>query len=145
MRLSHIAIATPNIQKAIEPYRLLFSIPDHKPEALPEHGVRVLFFTLGQIAIELIEPLGEDSPIDGFLRKHPRGGMHHICLATSDLVRTCAVLREKNYRLIGEPRPGFHGNLVVFLHPHDWGGVLFELEQDNQAIHALATDSSDTP
>ena len=96
---------------------------------LPEHGVTTVFVELGNTKIELLHPLGDSSPIQGYLNKNPSGGLHHICLEVDDIHKAVDQLKGSNKRVLGEPRIGAHGLPVVFVHPKDMGGVLVELEQ----------------
>lgn len=128
-RLDHIAIATPELGAAVERYRRL---PGARPGPvldLPGHGVRAVFVTLGDSRIELITPLGDESPIAGFLARNPGGGLHHICYAVEDIHAARAALVASGARVLGPPRPGAHGRPVLFLHPRDFDGCLIELEQ----------------
>ena len=100
-----------------------------EPQPLPEHGVTVAFVELPNTKVELLEALGEGSPIARFLETNPAGGMHHICYEVSDLQEATARLEADGLRTLGPPKIGAHGNPVVFLHPKDAGGVLIELEQ----------------
>uniref|UniRef100_A0A8C4TEU9 Methylmalonyl-CoA epimerase, mitochondrial n=1 Tax=Erpetoichthys calabaricus TaxID=27687 RepID=A0A8C4TEU9_ERPCA len=129
-RLNHVAIAVPNLEKATSFYRDLLG--GHVSEAvpLPDHGVYTVFVELGNTKLELLHPLGEKSPISGFLEKNKAGGMHHICIEVNDIHSAITDLKAKNIRMLSsEPRIGAHGKLVMFLHPKDCDGVLVELEQ----------------
>ena len=130
-KLNHVAVATANLGEAAGLYRELLSGPERvsEPVALPEHGVTTVFVDTGNSNIELIEPLGEDSPIAGFLRKNPSGGIHHLCFEVACLQAAIDKLVAEGARVLGEPRIGAHGLPVVFLHPKDFGGVLIELEE----------------
>ena len=99
------------------------------PLALPEHGVTTVFVDTGNTKLELLEPLGAQSPIAKFLEKNPDGGLHHLCFEVPDLAAAIATVKAAGIRVLGEPRIGAHGLPVVFLHPKDCGGVLMELEQ----------------
>ncbi len=130
-RLNHVAIAVRDIEAASRTYRDTLGAEVSAPEAIAEHGVTVVFITLPNTKIELLEPLGEGSPIQAFLQKSPHGGIHHVCYEVDDI----AAARE---RLIGagacvlgsgEPQIGAHGKPVLFLHPKDFCGTLVELEQ----------------
>ena len=98
---------------------------------MPEHGVTVVFIDTGNSKIELLEPLGEDSPIARFLDRNPDGGMHHLCFEVEDIIASRDHLLAEGARVLGdgEPRTGAHGKPVLFLHPKDWAGTLIELEQ----------------
>ena len=129
-RLNHVGVATPSIEDSIKLYRdFLGATKIHEPFDLPEQGVRVCFVDVPNSQIELIEPLGEDSPIHGFLAKNPRGGQHHVCFEVEDILVARDAMRAKGATLLGtgEPRIGAHGTPILFLHPRDMGGVLVEL------------------
>ena len=127
-RLNHVGVATPSIEGSIALYRdLLGATHIGEPFDLPAQGVRVCFVDLPNVQIELIEPLGEGSPINGFIAKNPAGGQHHLCFEVPDIAAARAELVAKGARVLGEPRIGAHGTLVQFLHPKATGGVLVEL------------------
>ena len=127
-RLNHVGVATPSIEKSIALYRdFLGATKIHEPFDLPPQGVRVCFVDTPNSQIELIEPLGENSPITKFLEKNPAGGQHHVCFEVPDIHEAKAELEAKGARILGEPRIGAHGTLVFFVHPKDMGGVLVEL------------------
>ncbi len=130
-RLNHIAIAVRDIAAASRVYRSTLGAEVSAPEALPEHGVTVVFITLPNTKIELLEPLGEDSPIARFLEKNPDGGMHHVCYEVDDISAARDRLVNSGARVLGsgEPKTGAHGKPVLFLHPKDFNGTLIELEQ----------------
>ena len=131
-RLNHVGIATPSIEASVALYcDMLGAMSAGKPFDLPAQGVRVCFIDLPNSQIELIEPLGEDSPIHGFLAKNPKGGQHHVCFEVPDILVARDALRAKGATLLGtgEPRIGAHGTPILFLHPKDMGGVLIELMQ----------------
>jgi methylmalonyl-CoA/ethylmalonyl-CoA epimerase len=130
-RLNHIAIAVRDIAAASRVYRSTLGAEVSAPEALPEHGVTVVFITLPNTKIELLEPLGEDSPIARFLEKNPDGGMHHVCYEVDDISAARDRLVNSGARVLGsgEPKIGAHGKPVLFLHPKDFNGTLIELEQ----------------
>lgn len=130
-RLNHIAIAVPDLEAATARYRDLLGAKVGSPQALPEHGVTVVFLDTGNTKIELLEPLGENSPIAGFLAKTPGGGMHHLCFEVADLAAASARLVAGGARILGDghPRTGAHGRPVLFLHPKDFDGTLIELEE----------------
>lgn len=126
--LNHVGIATPSIEKSVEMYvNLLGATKVHEPFDLPPQGVRVCFVDTPNSQIELIEPLGENSPITKFLEKNPQGGQHHICFEVPDIHAAKAELEGKGARVLGEPRIGAHGTLVFFVHPKDMGGTLVEI------------------
>lgn len=131
-RLNHVGVATPSIDDSLALYRdLLGGTPHGEPFDLPAQGVRVAFVDLPNSQIELIEPLGADSPLNGFLAKNPKGGQHHVCFEVEDIMAARDALTAKGATVLGtgEPRIGAHGTPVLFLHPKDMGGVLVELMQ----------------
>jgi len=130
-RLNHIAIAVPDLAAASAKYRDLLGANIGAPQALPEHGVTVVFVDTGNSKVELMAPLGEASPIAAFLEKNPNGGMHHICFEVPDIAAALVRLQASGARVLGDgqPRTGAHGNPVIFLHPKDFDGVLMELEE----------------
>jgi methylmalonyl-CoA/ethylmalonyl-CoA epimerase len=130
-RLNHVAIVVPDLMAASAVYRQLLGARVSEPHALPEHGVTVVFVELDNTRIELLEPLGETSPVRVFLDRNPAGGMHHVCYEVDDIVAARNRLRAAGGRVLGdgEPRPGAHGKPVLFLHPKDFCGTLIELEQ----------------
>ncbi|XP_063675957.1 ethylmalonyl-CoA/methylmalonyl-CoA epimerase-like [Bolinopsis microptera] len=128
--LNHTAIAVPDLQKSITFYRDVLKAAVSEPEDLPDHGVTVVFVNLPNTKIELLYPLGENSPIAGFLKKNKDGGIHHVCIEVDDIESAVREVREKGVRTLGEnTKIGAHGKPVMFLHPKDCGGVLMELEQ----------------
>ena len=130
-KLNHVAIAVPDLGAAAALYRDTLGANVSSPEALPEHGVTVVFVDTGNTRIELLEPLGEDSPIAKFLERNPSGGMHHLCFEVADIIAVRDKLHEQGARVLGdgEPKQGAHGKPVLFLHPKDFSGTLIELEQ----------------
>jgi methylmalonyl-CoA/ethylmalonyl-CoA epimerase len=137
-RLNHIGIATPSIEDSLVTYRqLLGATQAGSPFDLPSQGVRVCFVELPNCQIELIEPLGEDSPIHGFLAKNPRGGQHHVCFEVADILSARDTLRAQGATILGsgEPRIGAHGTPILFVHPRDMGGVLVELMESPAEAH----------
>ena len=135
-RLNHVGVATPSIEKSVALYRdLLGATKIHDPFDLPPQGVRVCFVDTPNSQIELIEPLGENSPIHGFLAKNPAGGQHHVCFEVPDIHEAKAELEGKGARILGEPRIGAHGTLVFFVHPKDMGGVLTEIMETPKGAH----------
>ncbi len=130
-RVNHIALAVPDLAEAVERYRSVLGASVTEPEALPEHGVSVVFVTLSNTKVELLEPLGADSPITAFLAKNPVGGMHHICYEVDDILGARDSLVAAGGRVLGDgsPKIGAHGKPVLFLHPKDFFGTLIELEQ----------------
>ena len=130
-RLNHVAIAVPNLAKAVETYRAILGAKVSAPQAELDHGVTVVFVELPNTKIELLEPLGEASPIKAFLEKNPAGGIHHVCYEVADLHAACDKLKASGARILGDgkPKTGAHGKPVLFLHPKDFCGTLIELEQ----------------
>jgi methylmalonyl-CoA/ethylmalonyl-CoA epimerase len=135
-RLNHIGVATPSIERSIAMYRDLLGAR-HIGEAfdLPAQKVRVCFVDLPNSQIELLEPLGADSPIAKFLEKNPAGGQHHLCFEVPDIHAAAAEMTERGATVLGEPRIGAHGTPVIFLHPKCTGGVLVELMETPQEVH----------
>jgi methylmalonyl-CoA/ethylmalonyl-CoA epimerase len=130
-RVNHLAIAVPDLATATAAYRDQLGASVSQPQPLPEHGVTVVFVGLPNTKIELLEPLGEGSPIAAFLARNPDGGMHHICYEVDDIVAARDHLLASGARVLGngEPKIGAHGKPVLFLHPKDFFGTLIELEQ----------------
>lgn len=130
-RLNHVAIAVPDLEAAVASYRDQLGAAVSAPQALPEHGVTVVFVELANTKVELLEPLGEGSPIAAFLERNSAGGMHHICYEVDDIIAARDQLRAGGARVLGdgEPKTGAHGKPVLFLHPKDFQGTLVELEQ----------------
>ncbi|SET04980.1 methylmalonyl-CoA epimerase [Oceanicella actignis] len=130
-RLNHVAIAVPDLEAAAASYRDTLGAKVNPPQDEPEHGVTVVFIELPNTKIELLHPLGENSPIKGFLEKNPAGGIHHICYEVDDIIAARDRLRAAGARVLGdgEPKIGAHGKPVLFLHPKDFQGTLVELEQ----------------
>jgi len=127
-RLNHVGVATPSIEQSLELYRTMFGAAPHgEPFDLPAQGVRVCFIDTPNSQIELIEPLGESSPIVKFLETNPAGGQHHICFEVPEIHAAKAELEAKGARVLGPPREGAHGTPVFFVHPKDMGGVLVEI------------------
>ncbi|MCX7349434.1 MAG: methylmalonyl-CoA epimerase [Alphaproteobacteria bacterium] len=130
-RLNHVAIAVPDLAKGVEVYRSMLGTKVSAPQAEPAHGVTVVFVELPNTKIELLEPLGDTSPIIAFLEKNPSGGIHHLCYEVADILAARDHLKEQGARVLGDgnPRIGAHGKPVLFLHPKDFCGTLVELEQ----------------
>ena len=130
-RLNHVAIAVPDLQAASKQYADVLGARVGAPQDEPEHGVTVVFIELPNTKIELLYPLGEASPIQGFLDKNPSGGIHHICYEVDDILAARDTLKASGARVLGsgEPKIGAHGKPVLFLHPKDFNGTLIELEQ----------------
>ena len=130
-RLNHVAIAVPDLSAASAQYRDALGAKVSDPQPEPDHGVTVVFVELDNTKIELLHPLGEGSPIQGFLDKNPSGGMHHVCYEVEDIISARDKLKESGARVLGsgEPKIGAHGKPVLFLHPKDFQGTLVEIEQ----------------
>lgn len=130
-KLNHVAIAVPDLEKASALYRETLGAKVSAPVSMPEHGVVTVFVELPNTKIELLHPLGENSPIAKFLERNPDGGMHHVCYEVDDILAARDRLKEKGARVLGsgEPRIGAHGKPVLFLHPKDFAGTLVEIEQ----------------
>ena len=135
-RLNHVGVATPSIETSIAHYRdVLGATVIGEPFDLPAQGVRVCFVDAPNAQIELIEPLGEGSPIAAFLEKNPLGGQHHLCFEVPDIHEAKAWFEAKGARVLGEPRIGAHGTLIFFVHPKDMGGVLTEIMESPKQAH----------
>jgi methylmalonyl-CoA/ethylmalonyl-CoA epimerase len=133
-RLNHVGVATPSIEKSLDMYRTMFGAEPHGPAFdLPAQGVRVCFVDAPNAQVELIEPLGADSPIAKFIEKNPAGGQHHVCFEVEDIETARAHFEAKGARILGPTRIGAHGTPVFFLHPKDMGGVLTELMETPKA------------
>jgi methylmalonyl-CoA/ethylmalonyl-CoA epimerase len=130
-RLNHVAIAVGDIGKAADVYRHVLGARVSEAVAQPDHGVTTVFITLPNTKIELLEPLGEASPISKFLERNPDGGIHHVCYEVDDIDAALDMLKERGARVLGDGKPkvGAHGKPVLFLHPKDFCGTLVELEQ----------------
>ena len=130
-RLNHVAIAVPNIKEAAAVYENTLGATVSAAVPQPDHGVTTVFVELPNTKIELLEPLGEDSPIAGFLKKNPKGGIHHVCYEVDDIIVARDRMRAEGATITGtgEPKIGAHGKPVIFLHPKDFNGTLIELEQ----------------
>ena len=129
--LNHVAIAVPDLEAASNQYRYTLGAKVSEPTDIPEHGVRVIMVELAKSKIELLHPLGDNSPISGFLKRNPSGGLHHICFEVDDIIVARDRLLEDGARVVGgtEPVLGAHGNPILFLHPKDFSGTLIELEE----------------
>ena len=135
-RLNHVGVATPSIERSVAMYRdLLGATMVHDPFDLPAQGVRVCFVDAPNAQIELIEPLGKDSPIVKFLEKNPRGGQHHLCFEVADIAEARAWYEGKGVRVLGPTRIGAHGTPIFFLHPKDMGGTLTEIMESPKQAH----------
>lgn len=130
-RLNHVAIAVPNLTAASELYRQTLGADVSEPVPQPAHGVTVVFVTLPNTKIELLEPLGEKSPIAAFLERNATGGIHHICYEVDNIIAARDRLKAAGARVLGdgEPKIGAHGKPVLFLHPKDFNGTLVEIEE----------------
>lgn len=130
-KLNHVAIAVPDLKTAAEKYKNTLGARVSEPVDLPDHGVTTVFVELPNSKIELLHPLGDNSPIAGFLSKNPGGGMHHICFEVDDIFAARDKLLADGLRIAGNPEPkiGAHGKPVLFLHPKDLDGTLVEIEQ----------------
>jgi len=130
-KLNHIAIAVPNLVEASSVYNDILGAKVSEPIAMPEHGVTTVFVELPNTKIELLEALGEDSPIAKFIENNPKGGMHHICYEVEDIFKARDEMIAKGVTVLGsgEPKNGAHNKPVIFMHPKDFMGTLIELEQ----------------
>ncbi|UWQ29793.1 methylmalonyl-CoA epimerase [Leisingera sp. M523] len=130
-RLNHVAIAVPDLEAASAQYCNALGAKVGEPQDEPDHGVTVVFIELPNTKIELLHPLGENSPINGFLEKNPAGGIHHVCYEVEDILAARDHLLAEGARVLGsgEPKTGAHGKPVLFLHPKDFNGCLVELEE----------------
>ena len=130
-RLNHVAIVVPDLAAVSGSYRRVLGAHVSEPRALPAHGVTAVFVELPNTRIELLEPLGADSPVRGFLERNPAGGMHHLCYEVDDIIAARDRLAAEGARVLGdgEPKLGAHDKPVLFLHPKDFCGTLIELEQ----------------
>ena len=130
-KLNHVAIAVPDVRAAAALYKARLGATVSEPVPLPDHGVTTVFVTLDNTKIELLEPLGDKSPIASFLERNPQGGMHHLCYEVGDIVVARDHLKAEGARILGdgEPKTGAHGKPVLFVHPKDMLGTLVEIEQ----------------
>ncbi len=130
-RLNHVAIAVHDLAKAADVYRRVLGAEVSEPAAQPAHGVTTVFITLPNTKVELIAPLGDESPIARFLDRYPDGGIHHVCYEVDDVRAARDKLKAEGARVLGdgEPKMGAHGKPVLFLHPKDFCGTLIEIEQ----------------
>jgi methylmalonyl-CoA/ethylmalonyl-CoA epimerase len=130
-RLNHVAIAVPDLAAGVQTYAGVLGAKVSPVQELPEHGVRLVFVELPNTKIELLEPLGEGSPIAAFLERNPAGGIHHVCYEVADIMAARDRLKGEGARVLGDgtPKIGAHGNPVLFLHPKDFLGTLVELEE----------------
>ena len=127
-RLNHVGVATPSIEQSIAYWRdVMGATKIHDPFDMPEQGVKVCFVDTPNSQIELIEPLGDKSPIHGFLAKNPLGGQHHVCFEVPDIHAAKAEFEAMGKKVLGEPRIGAHGTPIFFVHPRDMDGMLVEI------------------
>ena len=137
-RLNHVGIAVPSIDDAIENYRAMYGVTDEDitaPFDMPEQGVKVAFVDVPNSQLELIEPLGDASPIAKFLEKNPNGGQHHVCFEVPEIHAAAAAMEKRGATILGQPRIGAHGTLIVFVHPKNSNGVLIELMETPNDAH----------
>ncbi len=129
--LNHVALVVDDLKAAVDNWQHMLGATVSEPQTLPEHGVTVVFIDLPNTRIELLEPLGDGSPVSRFLEKHTGGGMHHICFEVNDIIVARDELVAKGARILGdgEPKIGAHGNPVIFMHPSNFHGTLIELEE----------------
>ena len=130
-KLNHVALVVDDLKAATDTWQNMLGAKVSEPQALKEHGVTVVFIDLPNARIELLEPLGDGSPVSRFLEKHKGGGMHHICLEVEDIIKSRDELVVKGARILGDGKPkiGAHGNPVIFMHPSNFNGTLIELEE----------------
>ncbi|MFN7055532.1 methylmalonyl-CoA epimerase [Hyphomonas sp.] len=134
--LNHVGVAVPDIEAACETYRTLYGATDITvPFDMPEQGVKVCFVNLPNSQIELIEPLNEASPIANFLKKNPNGGQHHVCFEVEDIHQAVTEMEKRGATVLGKPRIGAHGTLIIFVHPKNSNGVLVELMETPKGGH----------
>jgi methylmalonyl-CoA/ethylmalonyl-CoA epimerase len=137
-RLNHVGIAVPSIEDAKATYRDLYGVPASaitETKELPAQGVKFAFVNVANSQIELIEPLGADSPINNFLEKNPKGGQHHVCFEVADIYAARDEMVVRGAKVLNEPRIGAHGTPIIFVHPKDSNGVLIELMETPKAVH----------
>jgi methylmalonyl-CoA/ethylmalonyl-CoA epimerase len=138
-RLNHVGVAVPSIEAAKKTYRDLYGVRENaitETRELPAQGVRFAFVNVDNSQIELIEPLGENSPIVKFLERNPSGGQHHVCFEVADIYQARDAMIAKGATVLNEPRIGAHGTLIIFVHPKNSNGVLIELMETPKAAHA---------
>ncbi|MBX3510311.1 MAG: methylmalonyl-CoA epimerase [Hyphomonadaceae bacterium] len=137
-RLNHVGVAVPSIEEAKATYRDLYGVPESaitETRELAAQGVKFAFVNVDNSQIELIEPLGDDSPIRNFLAKNPQGGQHHICFEVDDIYAARDEMVVRGARVLNEPRIGAHGTLIIFIHPRNSNGVLIELMEKPKGAH----------
>ena len=129
--LNHVAIAVPDLNEAALKYKQTLGAEVSEQQELIDHGVKVVFVKLANTKIELLHPLGANSPIGSFLERNPAGGIHHVCYEVDDINEAANILQDKGAKILGDgkPRIGAHGKTVIFLHPKEFFGTLIELEQ----------------
>lgn len=130
-KLNHVAIAVTSVEAAAKQYKSILGANISSPMDLPLHGVKTIFVELDNTKIELLEPIGDNSPIKKFLKNNPLGGMHHICYEVPNIIDACDKLKAEGATILGsgEPSIGAHGKPVIFIHPKDFNGTLIELEE----------------
>ena len=137
-RLNHVGVAVPSIEDAKATYRDLYGVPESaitETRELPAQGVKFAFVNVANSQIELIEPLGDDSPIRNFLEKNPKGGQHHVCFEVENIYAARDEMVVRGAKVLNEPRIGAHGTPIIFVHPRDSNGVLIELMETPKAAH----------
>jgi len=137
-RLNHVGVAVPSIEDAKATYRDLYGVPESaitETRELPTQGVKFAFVNVANSQIELIEPLGDDSPIRNFLDKNPKGGQHHVCFEVENIYAARDEMVVRGAKVLNEPRIGAHGTPIIFVHPKDSNGVLIELMETPKAAH----------
>lgn len=135
-RLNHVGVATPSIERSVAFYReRLGATQIGEPFDLPAQGVRVCFVDAPNTQVELIEPLGPESPVARFLEKNPEGGQHHLCFEVPDIEQARGWFEDQGARILGPTRIGAHGTTIFFLHPKDMGGVLTEIMESPKQAH----------
>jgi methylmalonyl-CoA/ethylmalonyl-CoA epimerase len=137
-RLNHVGVAVPSIEDAKATYRDLYGVPESaitETRELPAQGVKFAFVNVANSQIELIEPLGDDSPIRNFLEKNPKGGQHHVCFEVEDIYVARDEMVVRGAKVLNEPRIGAHGTPIIFIHPKDSNGVLIELMETPKDAH----------
>jgi methylmalonyl-CoA/ethylmalonyl-CoA epimerase len=137
-RLNHVGVAVPSIEAAKATYRDLYGVPESaitETRELPAQGVKFAFVNVANSQIELIEPLGENSPITKFIEKNPNGGQHHVCFEVVDIYAAREEMIAKGAAILNEPRIGAHGTLIIFVHPKNSNGVLIELMETPKGAH----------
>ena len=129
--LNHVAIAVPNLKEAALKYQQTLGAEVSEQQELVDHGVKVVFVKLANTKIELLHPLGANSPISSFLKRNPSGGIHHVCYEVDDINEAVNILQDKGAKILGDGKPsiGAHGKPVIFLYPKEFFGTLIELEQ----------------